>query len=153
MQRDCRQGLKQLSRKLKLPLSTVHGKLKKLEQEGIIRKYSAVIDAEKIGGCVTAFVLVQVAGSEGGKVYNPRDVCDKIAKLPYVLEAHVITGQYDIIIKIKGRNMKLIGGLLMDQISIIPGIRNTQTLEAFHSSKESLAFDLSQYAQAKEGSK
>lgn len=150
MQRDCRQSLKQLSRKLHLPLSTVHGKLKKFEQEGIIRNYSAAIDAEKVGGSVTAFVLVQVAGTESGKVYKPRDICDRVAKLPYVLETHVITGQYDIIMKIKGRSMKTIGNLLMDQISTIPGIRNTQTLEAFHSAKETLALDLSQYEKENE---
>ena len=149
MQRDCRQSLKDLSRKLRLPLSTVYGKLKKFEQEGIIRGYSALIDGEKAGGSVTAFVLVQVAGTESGKVYKPRDICDKIAKLPYVLETHVITGQYDVIMKIKGKSMKTIGNLLMDQISTIPGIRNTQTLEAFHTSKESPAFDLSQYSAAK----
>ncbi len=153
MQRDCRQSLKELSRKLKLPMSTVHGKLKKFEQEGVIKGYSATIDAEKIGDSVTAFVLVQVAGTETSKIYKPRDVCDRIAKLPYVLETHVITGQYDIIIKIKGRTMKEIGNLLMDHISVIPGIRNTQTLEAFHSAKESLAFDLNPYSKPKQGEK
>lgn len=153
MQKDCRQGLKELSRKLKLPLSTVHGKLKKFEEEGLVKGYTAVIDAEKIGDSVTVFVLVQVAGTDSGNVFNPRTICDKIAKLPYVLESHVITGQYDIIIKIKGRNLKTVGFLLTDEISTIPGIRNTQTLEAFYSAKESLALDLSHYEAEKTGGK
>ncbi len=145
LQEDCRQSLKELSRKLKLPSSTVHGKIKKLEQEKVIESYSAVVDAEKLGENVTVFVVSQVAGMETGKVFKPRDIAQQLARLPYVLECHVVTGQYDLLMKIKGRNMKEIGSLIMDQVSIIPGIRNTQTMEAFFTAKETPAIDLSQY--------
>lgn len=152
LQQDCRQSLKDISKKLKLPLSTVHGKIKRFEQEKLIRGYSAVLDGEKLGEGVTAFVLVQCGSGHHGEKeeIKPRDICERIGRLPFVLESHVVTGQYDILIKLKGKSMRQIGNNLMEQIWSIPGVRNTQLLEAFYSAKETQALDLSQVAEAKQ---
>jgi len=144
LQRDCHQGLKELSKKLSLPLSTVHGKIRKFEEENIIEGYHASINAEKVGQNVTAYVLVQcVMGDTGGKMLYPQEVARKISALPFVLECHLVTGPYDLVVKLKGKSMRQIGNLLMENIWKMPGVRNTQTLEAFYTAKETQTLDLS----------
>lgn len=149
LQRDCRQSLKELSKKLRVPLSTIHGKIRKFEEAKIIRGYSALLDGEKLGESVTAFVLVQcgTGALEGEQSLKPQDICRRIARFPFVLESHLTTGQYDIFLKLKGKSMRQIGNILMENIWKIPGVRSTQTVEAFYNAKETQAIDLSQLAQ------
>lgn len=137
LQKNCRQSSRQLSKKLGIPATTIHSKIKKFEREGIIKKYTAILDPEKIGLPSVAFVLVRVQHIDiNGKRMTSQDVVRNIIKLPCVCEAHGIAGPHDLILKVRGESEKQIG---LDIINIIRDNKNvvdTQTNIVVFTEKE-----------------
>ncbi len=143
LQENCVQGLKTLSKKLGMPMSTVHDKIKKLEKEGIIRGYSAVLDHEKLGKKATAFVLATVKYSKtGAKVFSQRELARRIAAFPLVQEVYIIAGEWDLLIKLKGRDTREIGSFVIDELRSLKNIDRTLTISSFITIKESCSIPL-----------
>ena len=137
LQEDCRQSLKKLSKKLGMPMSTVHEKIGKLETEGFIKQYAAVVDAEKLGLPVTAFLLVNAETRFGGKAVDQKAIAKEISKIPLVQEVHIVTGEYDLLVKAKGKDMREIGANVIDCVRKVEGVSQTRTTQAYHTAKES----------------
>ena len=57
LQEDCRSSTKQIARKIGSPITTVYAKIKRMEELGLIQKYTAVLDAKKLGKGTTAIIL------------------------------------------------------------------------------------------------
>lgn len=137
LQEDCKQSLKQLSKKLKMPMSTVHEKIMRLEEEGYVKSYAAIVDAEKLGLPVTAFILVNTETHRNGKALDYKAIAHELSKIPLVQEVHVITGEYDMLVKAKGRDMREIGEKVIDRVRAVDGVSQTRTTESYYSTKES----------------
>lgn len=138
LQENSRAGLKELSKAAGMPVSTVHDRLKQLEEEGVIKKYAVVLDAEKVGARATAFVLLTLRylTAEGKPVATQKQVAEKIAKMPEVQEAHIITGEWDMLLKIRAGSTRELGDFVFDRLREIPGVDKTVTFESFHGIKE-----------------
>jgi DNA-binding Lrp family transcriptional regulator len=131
LQRDCRQSLKELSKKLGMPMSTIHDRIRKMEREKVIKAYSAVLDAEKVGKPITVFILIS------SKYTNPqRELAKKIAAFPEVQEVHIITGEWDLLAKMKARDLKEVGEFIIDKLRMVKGVEKTATLSAIAQVKE-----------------
>ncbi|MEM2404236.1 MAG: AsnC family transcriptional regulator, partial [Candidatus Methanomethylicia archaeon] len=78
LQEDCRTPLEEIARKIKIPKSTVHYRIKKLEERKIIEGYYAKIDAAKLGKEYIAVILVRAKYGPG---YHEK-VGRKIAEIP-----------------------------------------------------------------------
>jgi len=144
LQLNCRQSLKKLSKKLNMSITTVYDRMRKLEKQGIIKEYKAILDHEKTGNVFTTYTLVQIDYSyllETGE--NQRDVARKLAKLPHVLETQVITGEWDILLKIRGKDTKEIGNFVMTQLRKIKGVGRTHSLDVWETFKETTELELS----------
>ncbi len=128
LQRDASQSVLKISRKLRLPRSTVQHRIDRMKANRIIKRIVAIPDYAQIGLPVTAFVLV---------TYNPvnnvsqQDVARSIAKLENVAEVHVVAGQWDIILKARGSSLQEIGELVVNQLRQIPGVGQTVTSGSF----------------------
>jgi Lrp/AsnC family leucine-responsive transcriptional regulator len=138
LQDNCRLRAKEISRKIQTPISTVFAKTKRMEKEGIIKGYKAILDPTRLGRGATAFVLVTFEHMTDGTEKGPsqRDVARDIARLKEVQEVHIITGDWDILLKVKAKNMDEIGRLLIDKIRLIKGVKRTLTCVAFQTEKE-----------------
>ncbi|MEK6923935.1 MAG: Lrp/AsnC family transcriptional regulator [Candidatus Micrarchaeota archaeon] len=138
LQADCKQSLKDISKKLGMPMSTVHEKVRKLEAEGVVKGYHAEIDPEKVGLAVTAYILVNLdTHNMAGKHVSPAAVAAQIARLPLVQEIQIVTGQYDLIVKVRARNIHELGEYAIERVREVDGINRTMTLNAFNTPKES----------------
>lgn len=139
LQQDSNQSLKRISKKLGIPMSTVHERIRKLEKDGTIKSYTALIDGEKVGRPTTAFVLLELYTTIpfDQKIVHPKTTAAEVAKLPGVQEVHVITGDKDILVKIKGASIREIGDLVLDKLIRIRGVKRTLTLEVLATAKES----------------
>ncbi|MHA1667575.1 MAG: Lrp/AsnC family transcriptional regulator [Candidatus Heimdallarchaeaceae archaeon] len=139
LQQNSRVSLKKLARKTSLPVTTVFNRIKKFEQNGLIKDYKAIIDPKKVGLDVTAFILVAYDTSSKK---SQRGVAKEISKLPFVQEVHIITGEWDMLLKVRGKNSEEIGKFVLDKLREIEGVLKTVTVVVFETVKETTELPL-----------
>jgi len=138
LQEDCKRPVREISRRIGSPITTVYARIKRLEEQGVIKAYKAILDAEKLGRGTTAFILASFRYRMPGieKTLSQRDIAREVAKFPEVQEVHIITGDWDILIKVKERDVNAIGRFVVDKLRTIRGIERTLTCMVFDSAKE-----------------
>ncbi len=133
LMKDARKTTKAIARELDIPRATAHDRIVKMEQKKIIKKYTAVPDYAQLGLGVTAFILVQFESEKG---VSQRDTAEEIALLPGIFEVHMISGEYDMILKVRGSSMEEIGKLVIDRLRDVKGVSRTLTCACFTTVKE-----------------
>jgi len=124
LQREGRMTNVDLARLVNLSPPAVHTRVKRLEQQGYIRGYVALLDAEKLGYDMLCFVSVTLAIHQPEHVENFREV---VQRMPEVLACHHITGAYDYLLKVVVANRKALERFVMTKLTPIPGIAHIQT--------------------------
>ena len=97
LQKNSRESYSEIGRQVGLSAPAVAERVKKMEETGIIKRYSVDIAHEKIGLNMIAFMLINLPGSFSIQVQKTEDV---IANIPEVLECHRVTGRDDMILKV-----------------------------------------------------
>ncbi len=141
LQREGRITLRELARKVGSPVTTVHSRVKRLERAGVVRAYRAVLSPEKLGLKTLAFVLVSFSREHGA---SQRDVARKIAEFPEVQEVHIVTGDWDMIVKVRVSDVGELGRFVIDKVRAIPGVEKTLTCVVLETLKETTAISLHQ---------
>jgi len=98
---------KELSRKLRIHPNTLLQRLKKLEKERILVKYSAVVDYNKFDKRLQALIFINVDMAKGWEA-----VLQPIAKLPEVVSLILITGEYDALLIARVKDDQHLASLL-----------------------------------------
>jgi DNA-binding Lrp family transcriptional regulator len=131
----------QIAKKINIPLTTVFAKIKRMEDLGIIKQYRAILSPEKLNLTTAAFILAAVSyGSKPDKtLITQRDVAQEIAQLSEVQEVHIITGDWDLLIKIRAESVNAIGNFVVDKLRRINGLQKTLTCMIFETIKETTA--------------
>ena len=118
---NCRLPAKEISRRTGIPITTVCNRMRSLEREGVVRKYSAVIDNRKIGKAVEAFIRIDVKR-------DPDDIVSRFANRPEVEECYVVSGSVEVMLKVAMPSMddlhRFVAGLKSRNIQKI----NTQVI-------------------------
>jgi Lrp/AsnC family leucine-responsive transcriptional regulator len=91
-----------------LTVSSVHERVKKMERKGIIKGYVAILDPEKLGKPLLAFVRLAVSTHEGARA-GIQNLC---ASEPDILECHNVAGEDCYIIKVRAAGPKQLETLL-----------------------------------------
>jgi len=133
LQEKGRATLKELSRLTGMRETTIFARIKRLEREGIIKEYRAILDPKALGKGTTAFILIKYDPSFG---FTQREVAEKISKLPEIQEVHIIAGDWDMIAKIREKDVESLGRVVLDKIREIEGVKETVSLIVFESIKE-----------------
>jgi DNA-binding Lrp family transcriptional regulator len=138
IQQDCKLTAREIARKINSPITTVFAKTRRMEELGIIKEYKAILDAEKLDRNTTAFILVSFSYEvrSNGNQLSQRDVAKEIAKFPEVQEVHIITGDWDLLIKLKAKNVDAVGEFVIDRLRRVKGIEKTLTCMTFETCKE-----------------
>lgn len=113
-----------------LSIPAVSDRMKKLEENGIVRGYAAAVDARALGFDVAAFVFVTVDSSK-----HFRPFLQHVQAEPEVQECHAITGKGTHLLKIRTRNTETLEKLL-SRIQSWEGIAQTMTNVVLSSPKE-----------------
>lgn len=125
---NSRQTVGQLAKKIGMPPTTIHNRIKKLEAEGIIRNYTADIDYKKLGRPVMAFIGITVNYNvEGRKIKQP-EIARQIKALEGVREVTILTGGLDIIMKVMAKDIDDLNELVTEKLRDIDGVDKTQTM-------------------------
>lgn len=129
-----------ISRRIGSPITTVYSRIKRLEDSGVIKGYKPVLDAAKLGRPTTAFILASFTYRTPGveEPLDQRQIARKVARFLEVQEVHIITGDWDILIKVKERDVAAIGRFVVDKLRTVRGIEKTLTCMVFDTAKETL---------------
>jgi len=98
----CTPQIARIAKKLKEPSTTLHYNIKRLEKEGAIKTYKAVFNYKKIGEGHCTYVLVNL---EGEHYAEPEEIAKEISKNPNVESVDIITGDYELIIKLRSKDI------------------------------------------------
>lgn len=124
LQRDGRLTNVELARRVNLSATPCLERVRRLEREGYIRGYVALLDAERLDRGLQAFIEVRLDRT------NPdvfRIFADTVAKLDEIQECHMVAGGFDYLIKVRVADMAAYRAFLGDKLSSIPGVAQTHT--------------------------
>lgn len=108
--KDARKSLSEISNKINLSLPAVSERVKKLERNNIIERYTAVLNPEKFGKMLSCFCFLNLnsKNSHCDEIFNTF-----IQKENDILECHCITGEYQYFLKILTENTRTLEALLI----------------------------------------
>jgi Lrp/AsnC family leucine-responsive transcriptional regulator len=130
----------QIAKKINTPITTVFAKTKRMEEMGIIKQYRAILSPEKLNLNTAAFILASVsyrAKNEDESPISQRQVAEEIARFHEVQEVHIITGDWDLLVKLRAENVDAVGKFVVDKLRLIKGLDKTLTCMVFETVKES----------------
>jgi len=113
-----------LARRISLSPPATYARMKQLEKEGYIRKFTALIDREKAGYDLLCFIHVALQMHQLEQVERFRN---QMQEIPEVLECYHITGEYDYLLKVVLHNRKDLERFLVDSLTPIPGVARIHT--------------------------
>ncbi len=130
---DSSRSVREIAEKLGMPRTTVQERINKLRRKGVIKRFTVKIDYSKIGKPVTAFILISFMP---GPYVSQKKLAHQIAMLPDVQEVHLISGEWDILVKVRGSSMEEIGDLVIEKLRTMEGVARTVTCASFYTAKE-----------------
>jgi len=124
LQRDARMSLQELSAQVGLTSSPCWTRVKRMEEAGVISGYSVRVNAEKIGLPDTVIVQVTLDSHSEDALFEFGRALESI---PEVIEAYLVSGDYDYYVRIAVRDTRDYERLLREKLYKIPGIRHSKS--------------------------
>jgi len=120
---DAKTPYTEIAKKLLVSAGTIHVRMKKMEEAGLIKKSRLDINYELLGYDLTAFLGIYLE-----KGSNYKEVIKQMESIPEIVEAHYTTGVYSIFAKITCKNTKHMRHVLNEDIQAVQGIQRTETI-------------------------
>ena len=125
LQADGRASNVELSARVHLSAPQCFRRVRSLEERGVIRSYTAQVLPEALGLDVTAYVSLNIAGEQFGRV---REIEASIRGFPQILECHTVSGDYDYLLKVVARDLKSLSQFLTDRLMQVPGVDDVRSM-------------------------
>jgi DNA-binding Lrp family transcriptional regulator len=120
LQDDSRSSFRNIASKLKIAAGTVYNHIKKLEDRGVLKSYTIIVDPTKVGYDLTAVIMIQAEGK-----YLP-DVENEIATISNVVSVYDVTGDFDIAVTARFKDRAGLNAFIKSLLKI-PYIKKTVT--------------------------
>ena len=124
LQQDSRKTLQEIGVEVGLSPTSCWTRIKKLEAQGVIKRYTVDIDASKIGYHDSVIVQLTLESHTDETLYEFGKV---LATIPEIQEAYLVSGDYDYYIRIRVRDTRDYERLLREKLYKIPGIRQSKS--------------------------
>jgi len=111
-----------IAKKLLISAGTVHVRVKKMEEAGIIRGSSLTLDYKKLGYSFIAYVGIFLQNTSQTKF-----VLERINQIPYVTVAHITTGKFNIFCKVRAKDTMHAKDIIF-KLDDIEGVYRTETM-------------------------
>lgn len=139
LQTDARLTNNDLSERVNLSPSQCSRRRQRLEEEGFIRGYRAVLDRDRLGFSLTNVVTVTLATHNRD---NARRFAELVARLPQVQEAHALTGEMDYILKVVTPDLKALSEFVNGELLPHESVQHVKTAIVLETLKETGALPL-----------
>jgi Lrp/AsnC family transcriptional regulator for asnA, asnC and gidA len=124
---------RQISKKTLLPATTIHHRIKRLKQEGIIKKFTVSLDYDKIGLNFVAYVLISVNLPLMRQKHKTQyDLLKEIKSFGCVERADIVSGGTDLVAIVRVKNVEEYDKFLLGKLQLIEGIEKTQSMIVIH---------------------
>lgn len=144
LQQNGRMSISEIGERVQLSPPSTADRIHKLEERGIIRKYTALLEARRLGKDVLAFIGVLVSHPQGIRNFE-----SAIVKFPDVLECHHVTGDHTFRLKVRTRNTRTLEEIIRE-IRSIEGVTKTTTEVVFSTTFEHTEVSLSHAGEEEE---
>ncbi len=124
LQEDSKQTTKELANKLDLSVTAVYERIKKLEKQGVVSKYVAIINKQKVEKNFIVLCHVKLIQHKKEYVINFEK---EVMNLPEVTECFHISGDYDYILKICVKNMEEYRNFMVTKLTTLQHIGSTHS--------------------------
>ena len=148
LQEDGRLSIAQLARRVQRSQAAVHARLRRLEREGYIRKYAALVDRDKMGFDLLCLVHVNLQLHQPGHVESFRAA---VRDMPEVLECHHVTGEFDYLLKVVSRNREDLERFVVGRLTPIAGVARIHTSVVLREVKSTTSLPLGRLEPPREG--
>ncbi len=139
LQNDSKQTNKELSNKLILSITAVYERIKKLEKAGVIEKYVALVNKEKVQKDFVVFCQIKL-------VKHSQDYVVKFEKevrnLDEVVECYHISGDYDYLLKVLVEDMQAFRKFMVEKLTTIDHIGSTHSTFMINEVKHTTAISI-----------
>ncbi|MDX1272243.1 Lrp/AsnC family transcriptional regulator [Bizionia paragorgiae] len=140
LQQNSNRTTKSIANELGMTTTPIFERIKKLEKEGYINKYVAVLNNKKIGLKQTVFIGITLQG-------HTRSFLEKfvtqINSFPEVIECHRVSGNFDYLLKLVVEDIEAYETFIISKLTLLPYLGNVQSLIALSTNKETNEIDLS----------
>ena len=138
LMKDGRTTWADLGQALGLSAPAAAERVRKLEEHGVIKGYTAVVDAEALGYGLTAFVFVTLGDQRKRGTFHAG-----VKRLEQIVECHHVAGDDDFILKVRCRDTRDLDRLLVEELKGKLGIARTRTTIVLATAKETTAIPVS----------
>lgn len=130
LQEDGRMMYKDIANRVGVSLPTVRARLKRLLDLGVVRKFTVIIDPDKIYGKIRTIFLLQAEPT------HIDEICTKLAEIKEVREVYVVAGTYTVVAKIEVRDIAELGDMTTRKLPSLAGVQNLACLVLTRTAKE-----------------
>ena len=118
-----------LAKKLGIPISTVHMRIKKLEGAGVIKHYRGEIDWKKTGLTLCAYILISIDVDTLKRIKKTQEkLLGELLAVPFVREGCIVTGEADLLIKVVAKDTADLREIILGSLGQIEGISKSKTM-------------------------
>ena len=138
LQKDALMPREDIARLLDLNVDEVNAKIARLEKDGVILGYQAIVNREKWGtDMVTALIEVKVTPERGGGFDQ---IASRLAKFDEVKTCYLMSGGYDLLIVVEAENLRAIAGFVAEKLSTLGVVQASASHFRLKTYKENGAF-------------
>ena len=134
LQQDGRISNVALAKKVNLSTTPCHERVSRLERHGYIRGYTALLDPHLVEAGLLVFVEIDLLRTSPDAFRNFRR---EAVKLPEMLECHLVSGNFDYLLKARVKDMQEYRSLLGEKILALPGVSDSRSYVVMEEVKES----------------
>ncbi|MEN8426761.1 Lrp/AsnC ligand binding domain-containing protein [Acinetobacter schindleri] len=139
LQRDGRIAISELAARVNLSTTPCSERVKRLERDGIIMGYYARLNPEKLERNLLVFLEIKLS-AKSGDVFE--QVARDLSEIPEVLECHLISGDFDYLVKARLKEMSAYRRLLGDLLKKLPSSASSHSYVVMEEVKETLYLDV-----------
>ena len=139
LQQDGRMTIKELSNQLNLSTTPIFERIKKLEKSGVIDRYMAVLNPDKLGKKLTAFAHISIKDHSKELVEK---FVEQVISFSEVLECHYVTGAADFMIKVLVEDIETYNHFVLEKLSAVSNIGKVESLFSLSVRKKTTAVPL-----------
>ncbi len=124
LQTDGRVSNAEIARRVGLSAPATHARVKRLDEAGVVRQYTTLLDREAIGFDMVCFINVSLQLHQYEAIERFKEL---VQDMPEVLECHHITGEFDYLLKAVFRNRDELQDFVVNKLTPIPGMAQINT--------------------------